>query len=283
MKVSIHLLTVCAGVLMMVDCYGQQAWMRPKNSFYVQAGGSFLQASSLLNGTEDLIPLNRDVTDVTLQAYGEYGVTDRLMVTVQVPVKLLSVQNTIGRPSVADGSLVALSNIQAALSGSIYNKHGWVVSAKAGVSLPTSRFDAGTGLRSGFDALSLSPSLMVGLGRNKFFSSAEVGYVYRTNGYSNRIFGAWQIGTTVGKKKRLLPILGFEFMKSGDNGTFDDGSSITTGLYLDKQSFLSPNLKLGYKATANTMIWLSVGGGVGDVTRNVAASPGLSLSVSYQH
>ena len=71
-------------------------------------------------------------------------------------------------------------------------------------------------------------------------------------------------------------------MNSLKNGSFDDGNAKTTGLYLDDQSYLSPNLKFGFKATPKVMLWLSAGGGLGAVTRNVAASPGLSFSVSYQ-
>jgi hypothetical protein len=261
--------------------HAQQAWTRPKNSYYVQAGASLLRANSLLNGTAENIVLNRDVTDITLQAYGEYGLTDHLTVTAQVPLKLLSVQNTVGQPLLKDGSLTALSNIQAALTGNFYRKNGWVASAKAGVSLPTATFQSSTGLRSGFDALSIAPSLLGGVGKSKFFSSAEIGYVFRTNGYSNRLFGAWQIGTSLGKKKRLIPIVGFELMQSDNKGTFNDGTATTTGLYLDEQSYLSPNLKIGFKATEKVMLWFSAGGAI--VASAVAASPGLSFSVSYQH
>ncbi len=266
----------------MTQAEGQQAWTRAKGGYYVQVGGSYLQANSLLNGTAEAIPLNRDVTDITVQAYGEYGLTKKITLSAQLPLKLLSVKNTIGQPALQDGSLTALSNIVAAATANLYNKKGYVVSGKTFVSLPTATFQSETGLRSGFDALSVAPSIMAGIGRNKFFSSAELGYVFRTNGYSDRLFGAWQIGKFLGKKKRLLTMLGVEYMNSLKKESFEDGTSATTGLYLDQQSYLSPNLKLGFKATPKVMLWFSVGGGLGSVTRRIAASPGLSFSVSYQ-
>jgi hypothetical protein len=260
----------------------QQAWTRAKGGYYVQIGGSYLQANSLLNGTSKPIPLNREVTDITLQAYAEYGLTQKITLSAQVPFKLLSVKNTVGQPALQDGSLQAFSNLVGAATVNFYQKKGCVVSGKTLISLPTARFSAETGLRSGFDALSAAPSILAGIGRNKFFSSAELGYVFRSNDYSDRLFAAWQIGTFLGKNKRLLAILGLEYMDSMENGSFEDGSASTTGLYLDEQSYLSPNLKFGFKATPKVMLWLSAGGGLGAVTRNVAASPGLSFSVSYQ-
>ena len=258
----------------------QQAWTRAKGSYYVQVGASYLQANSLLNGTEDLVALNRDVTDITLQGYAEYGLSSKLMLSAQLPLKLLSVDNTVGQPNLKDGSLTALSNIQAALTYNFYKKNGWVVSGKTGFSLPTAKFDEATGLRSGFDAFSFTPSLMAGIGRNKFFSSAELAFVLRSNNYSNRVGATWQIGAFWGKKKQFIPILGVELMRSGESD-FDDSTSESTGLYLNEQSYLSPNLKIGYKPNPNITLWLSAGGGLGDITRNIAASPGLSFTISY--
>lgn len=261
----------------------QQAWTKEKGAYYTQLGGSFLRSNRLLNGLADPLPLNRDITDITVQFYGEYGITNKITVSGQIPFKLLNAANTVGVEGVQDGSLSAFSNIQTAVTARLYNKNGYVVSAKTGLSLPTAKFQEKTGLRSGFDALSISPSLLAGLGHAKFFTSAEVGYVVRNNGYSNRVFATWQIGKYVGKQKKLLPILSLDYMKSLSGGTFNDESGATTGMYLNAQSYLSPGLKLGYKSTPKITLWLSFGGGVGNVTKNIAASPGLSFSISYQN
>jgi hypothetical protein len=261
----------------------QQAWTRAKGTYYAQIGASYLKANKLLNGLDNSIPLNRDITDMTIQGYGEYGLTNRLTFSAQIPLKLLSVSNTTNQPNVVDGSLITFSNIQAALTANFYNKNGYVIAGKTNIGLPTAKYQATTGLRSGFDATSVTPSLLAGFGHAKFFTSAEIGYVFRTNNYSNRYMAAWQIGKFFGKNKKILGILNLDLMKSDENGTYNDGFSTTTGLYLDEQSYLSPGLKIGYKATQKVMLWLSVGGGVGGVTRNIAASPGLSFSVSYQN
>ncbi len=264
----------------------QQAWTKEKGKFYAQVGASYLTYSQLLNGKlspSEWTDLNAKFTDITLQAYGEYGITNRITLSGQVPLKVLASKNITPPNTITAGSLAALSNLQAAVTANLYNKNGIVLSAKTTIGLPTATFDAPTGLRSGFDASSAEPSLMAGFGHAKFFTSGEFGYVFRGNGYSNRIHAAGQIGKFFGKNKKILGIVNVELMKSGDTGTYNDASSSKTGLYLDKQSYLAPTFKLGYKTTDKVMLWLSLGGGLAPITKNIAASPGLTFSVSYQN
>ncbi len=264
----------------------QQAWTKEKGKFYTQVGASYLSYTQLLNGKtapENWTNLNGKFTDVTVQAYGEYGITNRLTLSAQVPIRLISSKEITAPSTITAGSLTALGNIHAALTANFYNKEGIVISGKANVGLATAKYDVKTGLRSGFDGTSFEPSLLVGIGRAKFFASGEAGYVLRNNGYSNRLHLAGQIGKFFGKNKRILGILNVELMKSGSDGTYNDGTSAQTGLYLDKQSYLSPTLKLGYKATEKVTLWLSGGSGLTSITKNIAASPGLSFSISYQN
>ncbi len=270
----------------MQNSFAQQAWTKEKGKFYAQIGASFLSYDQLLNGKanpKDYTPLNAKFTDMTIQTYGEYGLTNRITLSGQVPLKLLSSSDVKLPNTIKEGSLSALSNIQAAVTANFYNKNGIVVSGKANIGLPTAKFDAPTGLRSGFDAWSVEPSVLMGFGHAKFFASGELGYVLRTNNYSNRIHFAAQIGKFFGKKKKMMGIFNLELMKSGDNGTYNDATSLQTGLYLDKQSYFSPTLKFGYKTNDKITLWLSAGGGLAPITKNIAASPGLSFSISYQN
>ena len=284
MKKLFILLTI--SILGLNATQAQQAWTKEKGKFYAQVGTSYLTYTQLLNGKikpSEWQSLNAKLTDITVQAYGEYGITDKLTVSAQLPFRLLSVKDVVAPNTISAGSLTALGNIQAALTANFYNKEGIVISGKANVALPTAKYDAPTGLRSGFDATSVEPSIMAGIGRSKFFASGEFGYVFRTNSYSNRIHVAGQIGKFFGKNKKILGILNVELMKSRTNGTYDDGTSTKTGLYLDRQDYLSPTIKIGYKATPKVTLWASAGGGLAPITKNIAASPGLSFSVSYQN
>ncbi len=283
LKISI-VLTI--SIVVLQPSFAQQAWTKEKGKYYTQIGASYLSYSQLLNGKtnpSDWTSLNANFTDMTLQAYGEYGITDKIMVSAQVPFKLLSSKNVKQPNTITEGSLLALSNLQTAITANFYNKDGIVISGKTNICFPTAKFDAPTGLRSGFDSWSVEPSLMAGLGHAKFFSSGEIGYVWRNNGYSHRIHAAAQIGKFFGAKKKILGILNLELMKSTEKGTYNDASSAKTGLYLDKQSYLSPTLKFGYKTNDKVTLWLSSGFGLTSITKNVAASPGLSFAISYQN
>jgi hypothetical protein len=273
--------TLCASI-----SFSQQAWTKEKGKFYSQIGFSYLTYNQLLNGKgspSEWTPLNANLTDMTVQAFGEYGITDRITVSAQLPMRLLSSSKIVAPNTLTAGSLNALGNIGAALTANLYNKDGIVLSGKINAALPTAKYDAPTGLRTGFDAFSVEPSLLAGFGHAKFFASGELGYVLRNNGYSNRVHAAGQIGKFFGAKKKLLGILNIELMKSLDGGTYNDGNSAKTGLYLNQQSYLSPTVKLGYKTNEKITLWLSAGGGLAPITKNVAASPGLSFSVSYQN
>jgi hypothetical protein len=263
--------------------HAQQAWTKDKGKFYAQIGASFLSYDALLNEGKEFTPLNRTVNDVTIPIYAEYGITDRFMVSAQLPFKATSVSN-VGNANIGkDGFLAGFGNIQMALTANLFKKNGLVVSAKGTIDFATAQFDIKTGLRTGFDATTVAPSLLLGYGHSKFFTSAEFGYAFRNNSYSNRTFVGAQIGTSLGKKKKLMTILAAEYMQSANNGTHDDASSAFTGLYLDKQSYMAYHLKFAYKVTPKIKVWLATGTGLGSLNKYVAATPSYSLSISYQN
>jgi hypothetical protein len=263
--------------------YAQQAWTKEKGKFYAQIGISSLRYSELMNGSEEPLPLSRNITDRTLQGYVEYGLTNRFTVSVQLPFKISEVSDLKALTVGSAGSFSGVGNIQTALTANLYRKNGLVLSAKGALELPTARFDLKTGLRTGFNATTVSPSLLVGYGHTKFFTSADIGLSFRNNNYSNRTFGSAQIGKFWGKKQRFLSILGFEYMKSDDTGKHDDASSIYTGMYLDRQSYFAYHLKLAYKITPQMKLWLATGSGVGAVNQFVGRVPSYTLSISFQN
>jgi hypothetical protein len=265
----------------LVQIQAQQAWPRGKGKYYAQIGFSYLTYNSLLNGNEPLRPLNRTVQDATLQAYVEYGLSDKWTLTGILPLKYASVKSDFPAAE-TNGSLIGLSNSTVAASYTVYNKYGIVASLKATGALNTASYSYITGLRTGFDAWAFAPSLAVGYGHPKFFTSFELGYALRTNGYANRQLAGFQLGKKLGKAQKFMAIAGLEYVKTENGGTYDDATSVVTGLYLQNQSYVSPNLRFAYSFKPTWHVWLGLGGGVGDITRNVAAAPGLTISVSKQ-
>jgi hypothetical protein len=256
----------------------QQAWTKDKGKYFAQIGTSVLFYNSYINSeTSNILPLNRNFVDMSVSLYGEYGLTNYLTLSGQVPFKYSS--SSGGKDNlIQDGSIAGFSNINLGLTGRLFQKGGFVFSTKIKTGLPFSKYDAKTGLRTGFDATTFTPSLLVGLGATKFFTSAEVGREFRNNGYTNRNFLAWQIGKFFHDKKYIF-IIGLEYLKSIGTSTYDDANSKYTALYLSTQSYLSPTLKFGYYIKPTNTLWFSLGFGLPG-TDDVPASPGISLSYS---
>jgi hypothetical protein len=270
---------------------GQQAWTSPKGKFYSQLGFTYLVYDGYNKAYDEIIPLNRKITHNALQGYIQYGITDKLMVTGILPLTFTSSILTSGaQPAgLSDGSLNGLGNIQTALTYRFYEKNGLVFSGKFNAILPTAQKDAATGLRTGDDALGVSPSILAGFGHAKFFTSFELGGVLRTNKYSNQTFAYFQIGRFMGKNKKFLMILHSALRFSNNNGTYDEGNTKYTATYLNDLRYIVYGLKLGYKVTPKIMVWsdfrfwANSTEKIGGRTDDLGLFPGLTFSVSYQN
>ena len=263
----------------------QQAWTKPKGKYFAQIGVSTLPYNGVLIDNEVKL-LNRRIRHTSLQFYGEYGISDRWMVSLIVPVifEKSTLQKTVDPSEPQGGSLTALSNIDAGVSYNFYQKNGIVLTAKVNAVLPTARYDAKTGLRTGIDAFALEPSILAGIGRSKYFSSIELGYGYRSNDYSSLVLGAFQIGKYMGKQKRLIGIFNINLHISNKDGKYDDANSIYTATYLNDLRYLAPGFKFGYKIGSGWMVWANIRGALGVaefIGSNEALTPGLSFSISH--
>jgi hypothetical protein len=271
--------------------HAQQAWTSPKGKFYSQLGFTYLVYDGYNKAYDEIIPLNRKITHNALQGYIQYGITDKLMVTGIVPLTFTSSILTSGtQPAgLSDGSLNGLGNIQTALTYRFYEKNGLIFSGKFNTILPTAQKDAATGLRTGDDALGVSPSLLAGFGHAKFFTSFELGGVFRNNNYSNQTFAYFQIGKFMGQKQKFLMILHSALRLSSKNGTYDEGNTKYTATYLNDLRYIVYGLKLGYKVTPKIMVWSDIRfwanstEKIGGRTDDLGLFPGLTFSVSYQN
>jgi hypothetical protein len=290
MRIFLILLTI--NVLSVHMLNAQQVWTSPKGKFYSQLGFTQLVYDGFNIAKQfDAEPLNRRIEHHSLQGYLQYGITDKLMLTAIAPFSITSSEK-IKDPQpagLANGKLNALSNLQAGLTYKVYEKNGIIASAKINTILPTAKKDLTTGLRSGDDALGIAPSLLAGYGHTKFFTSAEIGYMYRTNNYSGQTIANFQVGKHLGKKQRLIGIFHTDLRLSAQNGTHDDGNTKYTATYLNDLSYIAYGLKFGYKFTPKIMFWTDIRfwstntADIGARTDDLGLFPGLTFSVSYQN
>ena len=271
-KISISLVVF---VLVVQNIQAQQAWTKEKGKYYTQIASTFGRYDEIID--KEFIPLNRTITDFAFSFYGEYGLTKGLMLSTQVPFKYTTVSNG-SLSNVSNGSKFGLSNIDLVLTKSIFNKEGVALSGKTRLGLPTASFDNNTGIRTGFDATSVEPALLIGVGAAKFFTSAEYGIELRNNNHPNRQHFGFQLGTFLFNRK-LLAIAVVEGYLPIEESKYDDGNARFTALYLSTQAWVSPTIKLGYYVTPSNILWFSVGGGLIG-TKDIGASPGFTISFS---
>lgn len=260
-----------------------QAWTRAQGGGYAQLGLSTITYNSLYgDGDVDDIMLNREVSDRTFQIYGEYGLTDKLTISTSIPIKILETNEMLEPTSffpnpLENGELTALGNVSLAGIYKLPQTKNWVATAKMRLDMNTTSYEAETGLRTGYDAWGFAPSLNGGYGSRYFFATSELGINLRTNNYSHQFFANFQAGLNINQIVFLISTL--EILQSFENGNFDDGNAIQTGLYLNDIQFIAFVNKIGVFPIKNLGLWASVGGGRGNL---VARSPSLSFAVSYQ-
>lgn len=264
--------------------YSQQAWTQKKGEGYFQIGTSFFNYETTYNNNYETGPIPRPISETIFLAYGEIGVFDRLMATVAIPIHFTSssdlASDWIGF-SPEKGKLNGLGNIYGALTYSILDKNGFVLSAKTGVSLNTSVTNESTGLRTGFNTYGITPTLLAGIGTSHFFASMETGITYSGKDYLNRYIFNVQIGKEFTKSKKILGIIGIVSNSTIGKATIGstlDGNAKFTSLYLNEQAYFAINLKMGYKFSKNWATWLSVSGGT---AKNTGQNLVYSFSIGY--
>ena len=260
-----------------------QAWTKKKGSGYEQIGVSYIKNNRIYNRDGNELQLNRAVTDITLNEYLEYGITDKITVSVIVPYKMVSTSTEIYEKgylpdTLSSGNMSGLSNTSLSLIYGLKQEGNWVSSIKLKTDLPTAQYDNEIGLRTGSDALGVSSSILFGKSKKNNFGTFEIGANYRTNNYSTQLFSSAQIGKKV--KDKLYTILVLDYLKPLKNGTFNDGNSIHTGLYMNDIEWTAFTLKLGYLLTDKIIIWSAIGGGVSGHV--VARAPSFSFALSYE-
>jgi len=260
--------------------YAQNAWTKPQGNGYFQVAFHNISGyNTLFNRDGDALELPRQISDRTIQLYGEFGLTNNLTLIANVPYKLLQTGDAqVATPIIEEGSLNTLGNVSLGLRHKIYS--GAVnLSAQVDVQANTSSYDDKTGLRSDLDAWSVTPTISLGKGGANSFFQAFAGYVWRSNDYSHHLTVGGEAGTKIFKKHWLIGFV--NFFNSFENGNrTEELNNVLTGLFLNNQEYTSFGLKGIFYVKPNFGLNVSFGGAFSG--HLVAASPALSLGIFYE-
>lgn len=264
----------------------QQAWTQKQREAYVQLGTNLFSYSTAYGDDFKAADIPRPITETIISLYGEYGITNTLTATAIVPLHFISSGNLDEEWtgfSPEKGNITGLGNVSLALTYNLYKKNTVVLSSKFTSVINTSNYDAATGLRTGFDAYSFSPTFLIGIGTNTFFASAETGFSFLTNDYANRYLFSAQIGKDFTPGRKITGIFSISSSIALGNPSDEeniriDETTLYTALYQNEQTYYAAALKAGYKFTANWTLWLAAAGGI---AKNIGRAGVYSISLGY--
>lgn len=258
-------------LLLLLSCDLSAQWAQGKGNAYTAFSFTYLRYHEVIDGANfrngfEHHSIERYVSDHTLTTYIEYGLSDRFTAVLDLPFKIQRTGDELleapddryTADTVASGRLNAFGNLRSgftyALSSGTYH---WALELMAG--MRTASYRAPSGLRSGYDAWFATPRLSVGRGWEDLYFSASLGYRYKTNGYADDLVSRNEVGYKWqrGEHQRTWFIFTMGALIPVTKGGYDDGNSVHTGLYRDREGYVDPGLKINHYLSEHWAINLS--------------------------
>jgi len=234
-----------------ISSFSQNAWTQKKGEAYVQISYSTIADYSGIYGKPDYSS-ERRISDNTLQIYGEFGVSEKTTLLIGVPFKILKAAALVtptANPVTSEGSKNALGNVLIGLKHR-FPVNDWIVSGQLTMEAGTGTFDAGSGLRTGYDTWTITPTLNIGKSFKGFFAQAFTGLDLRFKGYSS----TFKLGAEIGARPvRPLLLIGYiNAASSLRNGDIQlPQSNLLTALYVNDQEYVAYGIKAIGEITPN--------------------------------
>ena len=231
-------------LLLSLNVFSQGPWTQEKGKFYTQFSLSTIPSYSELFGDPDY-EINGKITDNTLQLYGEYGISDKTTVIVNLPLKIISLNDYIyNNPAIdcigdcsenIDYTKTSFGNIEIGLKHNFYKKD-WLLSGQFSVEANTSSFYENSGIRTGYDAFTFTPLFLSGKSFGNSYLQTFIGAKIRTNNYSSNFKIGGEYGGKISKHIWLIGFLDME--KSFNNGDLVlPNKNLATALYVNNQEY----------------------------------------------
>jgi hypothetical protein len=252
--------------------FSQSPWTREKGKAYVQLGFSGIFFNQYADSKGDKVDLPSDFSDVTLQAYGEYGITNELEAQLVLPFKSLSSSVT---NAIESRSYSGLGNISLGLKYKILDKD-WKLSGGLLFTPKTSQYDDKSDFSTGFNATTVLPYVSIGTSAGKLYYYGNVGYGYMTNDYSDYFRLNAEVGYNVIPKGHIILALDTRNIISKEKA-FDNDLKQSIS-YPDRQTYNALGLKLNYEFTQDKLgANFSVFGAFGN--QNAPLAPSINLGI----
>jgi len=236
-------ITLLLSLFITSSIFAQSPWVKDQGDLFVNLSYSTISDYDELFGDPDY-NLERTITDRTYQLYGEYGLTSKTTILINLPLKSIHIED-LADPNVFSGTIpgtkTALGNIQFGLKHQFYNKN-WILAGQISAEINTSYYNNDTGIRTGYDAATITPLFLAGKSFGKNFFQSFVGLNIRSNNYSSN----FKIGGELGRNiTRNFILIGFiNISESFKDGTIDlPFVNEQTALYVNNQEYAAYGLK----------------------------------------
>jgi hypothetical protein len=232
----------------MNSLWAQSPWIQKKSTLLTQISlNTIRNYNQLYLNSGDTYSTERDLTDNTLQAWLDYGISDYTSLQLILPLKFLNagelVESNIQTPAMTtSGSLNAIGNMVLTWKQKLFQQ-SWLLTSHINIEFPTAEYQDDTGLRSGYDAWAFSAVLSAGRGFGKTYFYAHLGIGTRSNDYSTFYTGGFEWGYHIAKPIWVAAVI--NALQSFENGTRQDPvNNLLTGLYVNDQEFISWGIKI---------------------------------------
>lgn len=266
-----------------LSSFSQSPWVKDKGEFYTQLTYTTIPNYTDMFGDPDY-SLFGEISDNTVQIYGEYGLSDKTTLILNVPLKVISIDGyespfiDCSGDCSQDFNKTALGNIELGVKHNFY-KENWILSGQFSVEGNTGSYDGFSGIRTGYDAYSFTPLFLAGRSLGKTYFQSFIGANIRTNDYSSNFRVGGELGHKITKRIWLIGFV--DVVKSLRNGDLIlPTQNMFTGLYVNDQEYGGFGLKTIGEITDN--FGVNVGFGGAFFGNNVAKQVALNFRVYHK-
>lgn len=258
--------------------FAQSGWTKEKGKVYTQLAFTTINGYDTIFGDPEY-NTEREITDNTLQFYGEYGLTNKTTIILNIPFKFIETGDLVGNATgiTTANSSTNLGNIEVGLRHQFYNNK-WALAGQLNVEANTGVFDNASGIRTGFDAWTFTPTVNISRSFKGFYLQGFTGLNLRTNNHSNNFKIGGEIGTKLFKNILLIAFL--DIVESFEDGNITlPLTNQLTALHVNNQEYTAFGLKAIAELTGNFGINAGFGGAFSG--NNVAKSPAITFGLYH--
>lgn len=237
-------ITILLFLLSCSSSFSQSPWIQQKGKIYTNFSFSSISDYNELFGDPDY-NTERFISDRTYQFYLEYGLTDKGTLFANIPFKSIKAgdltSSTNLNPETISGTETSFGNMSFGYKYNFYNKES-VLTGQITLQTPVGNYDTQTGIRTGFDAWSISPLFLAGKSFGKNYVQSFIGADIRTNNYSSNFKFGGEYGRKITQNVWLIGFL--DISKSMRNGDIIlPQENLATGLYINDIEYAAYGVK----------------------------------------